>query len=157
MALCAEVARIEALEQAGMAPWSKKAADKIAASIRAHKKELDRRFEHRVLTEIKRRIETVVLPSLLERERKADLVLKTRRGVLNKADYRLLLMCLHPDMVMDPDLKPRYEAAFHLIRSLEVVLLGEKDLPTMGKPLPRTWAEVVVRRRKPGKQAVGVR
>lgn len=158
-AIYAEIARREALEEMGVAPWSKKMGDRLNAAIRAYQKKLDIEFEGRVLHEIRRRIETTVLPSLLERELRANRVLQSRKGLMAKRDYRNILACLHPDWV-DTVLKKRYEEAFHIFKSLEVLLLDEKQMFTGGNELPRTFADLMARRKVKGektKQAMRVR
>jgi len=152
-ALHAELARIEALIELGIAPWTESAKKRLQGAINAHKKKLNLEFEGRVIKEIQRRINSLVLPSLIEREAKATRILKHRKGIMSRASYRLILSCLHPDRVPE-ELKKRYEAAFHLFKELELLMVEEKELSHNVIELPRTYADLMARRRpRPVKQA----
>lgn len=147
-ALQVELARRETLEEAGVAPWTKTAKEKIDAAIRQHKKKLEFEFNSRVVEEVRKRIEQTVLPSLLAREAQARLITKSRKGIMNREDYIKVLSCLHPDRVMDESLKRRYEEAFHLFKGLELLLVSEKEMPVTSTGLPKTWSELMARRKK---------
>jgi hypothetical protein len=145
---------MEALEQAGVAMWTKSAIKKLAGSIRAHRKRLELEFEGRVLCEVRKRIENTVLPSLREREAIAMKIVQSHKGIMSREDYRKILACLHPDRV-DQELKERYEAAFHIFKSLEKVLVKTEPV---GPVVPPRFSDLVLRRRQySAKRAVRVR
>lgn len=145
-ALHAELARLEAFEEMGASPWTKTTGKRLAATIRAHKKKLNLEFEGQVIREIQRRINSLVLPSLLKREAEASRIVKGRKGSMSKEEYRLILSCLHPDRVPE-ELKKKYEAAFHIFKGLEKLLLSEKELPTNVVKLPTTYADLMAHRK----------
>jgi hypothetical protein len=69
-------------------------------------------------------------------------IIKRRDGIMDKKTYTKIRSCLHPDWVLDPKQKQRYEEAFHLFTQLERLILSEKESPTQfGPPLPKTSAE----------------
>jgi hypothetical protein len=156
MAVYVELARMEALEQSGVAMWTKTAREKITGSIRAHKKKLDLEFEGRVLREVRKRIERTVLPSLQEREALARRILDSHKGLMERENYRKIIACLHPDRV-DEELKARYEEAFLIMTGLEKVIVKEKTVPVVST-MPQTWADLMALRRTPKtKRAVKIR
>jgi len=149
-ALHAELARMEVFKEEGVAPWTKSQKERLQGAINAHKKKLNLEFEGRVIKEIQRRINSIVLPSLLKREADASRIVKGRKGSVSKEEYRLILSCLHPDRVPE-ELKKKYEAAFHIFKGLEKLLLDEKELPTNVVKLPTTYADLMARRKvRPG-------
>ena len=153
-ALHAELARMEAYLEQGVSPWTKTQKERLQGAINAHKKKINLEFEGRLIKEIQRRINTIVLPSLLKREAEARLIVKGRKGSVTKEEYRLILSCLHPDRVPE-ELKKKYEAAFHIFKGLEKLLLDEKELPTNVVQLPTTYADLMARRKfRPGKAKI---
>ena len=61
---------------------------------------------------------------------------------MDRATYKKILSCLHPDRV-DASLARRYEEAFNLFTKLEAVLLNEKESPTPSVKMPTTYAEMM--------------
>jgi len=92
--------------------------------------------------------------------------IRERKGIMDRITYRKILACLHPDRVIDPALKKRYEEAFRLFTELEKRVLDEKESPTQFRKMPRTYEELMAmkakvqaerRAKRAGKSNVGVR
>jgi hypothetical protein len=157
MAITAELARRQAIEELGAATWTKTAQEKIDAAIRQHKKNLDFQFERRVQDEVRLRIENMVLPSLRKREDNANRVIRARHGVMSKRTYVKILSCLHPDRVEGELLKKRFEQAFHAFKDLELLLVAEAEKPRPGNDVPDSFEGLMAMRRGRKKGAVRVR
>lgn len=126
---------------------SKSAQEKLAVAIRQHQRRLDLEFEQRLGSEIKRRVDEMVLPSYNESKRHYDAVLSARKGILKRVEFNKLLRCLHTDtarQVSDEDLND----ALNLILRHKVVLLCEADEPTATPPLPKTYEELMALKQK---------
>jgi hypothetical protein len=121
---------------------------KLEIAIRQRTRDLEAKYERRVRDEVQRRLEQTILPRYKERVADADRVLKARKGVIDRATYRKIRACLHPDRVQDPELKARYEEAFNLFNNLESVLLDEKELPTPTLIIPTTLNELMKLKKK---------
>jgi hypothetical protein len=67
---------------------------------------------------------------------------------MDRATYRKIWACLHPDRVADAELKERYSEAFNLFQKLEVVLLTEKEDPSPAPAMPTTYEELQALKRK---------
>jgi transposase len=119
------------------------AQEKLDAAIRQHKKKLDMEFELRVRGELKRHLDMVSLPSYLKEIASLERSIRDRRGIMDRATYRKILACLHPDRQPDPMLKKRYEEAFRLFTELEKRVLNEKESPTQFRNMPRTYDELM--------------
>ena len=119
------------------------AQEKLDAAIRQHKKKLDMEFELRVRGELKRHLDMVSLPSYLKEIASLERSIRDRRGIMDRATYRKILACLHPDRQPDPMLKKRYEEAFRLFTELEKRVLNEKESPTQFRDMPRTYDELM--------------
>ena len=143
MAITAELARKEALEEKAIDAFQfgKTAQEKLDAAIRRHRRKLDQEFDVRVQDEIRERLEATVLPHYKKTEAQYRAIIKSRKGVMDRATYKKILSCLHPDRV-DPSLARRYEEAFNLFTKLEAVLLNEKESPTQSVKMPTTYAEM---------------
>src|SRR5205807_1238738 len=63
------------------------ARKKLDAVIRKHQRALDLDFEQRVRDECRKRIEETILPAYSKSKEEHDDVVKTRRGVMTKAEY----------------------------------------------------------------------
>jgi hypothetical protein len=158
MAITAELARKEALEEkSALDPsWmSKTAQEKLEAAIRQHKRQLDVDFEQRVQAEVQSRIEATILPHYNEKYDLYLSVIKARKGILDRASYRKILAALHPDRQLDPALKKKAEDAFNLFTKIEKLVLDEKESPTGDVPLPKTYADLMARRKTTGKRGNG--
>src|SRR6185312_3255490 len=99
MAITAELARKEALEEKAIDAFqfSKTAHEKIDAAIRQHRRRLNQEFDVRVQDEIRKRLETTVLPHYKKTEAQYQAIIKSRKGVMDRATYKKILSCLHPD------------------------------------------------------------
>jgi transposase-like protein len=137
-----EAIRREAEAQIDPATLSLSAQQKLGAAIRQHQRKLDHEFEARVLAGIQERLEATVLPHYKKTEAQYRVIIKSRKGVMDRATYKKILSCLHPDRV-DPSLARRYEEAFNLFTKLEAVLLKEKESPTPSVKMPTTYAEMM--------------
>lgn len=121
------------------------------AALRAGKRKMEAEFNDRVQEAAKRFIENVILPGYEEKLAEATKIVKNRRGLIKRAQYRLLIGCLHPDKVAHFNLSEadlaRYSEAFQLIHSLELSLLDEQERPTStAAQLPKTLAEMLARK-----------
>jgi predicted transcriptional regulator len=122
------------------------AQQKLDTAIRQKIRQLDVEFERRVQAEIRRYSEEILLPHVTAREMQANQIIKTRKGIMTRDVYRLILGCLHPDRLASgnaEELKNRYERAFNAFTKLELVLCNESEVPRSGaSALPRTWDEM---------------
>jgi hypothetical protein len=128
------------------AALSMTAQQKLEVAIRLQKRKLDAEFDLRLRNEVRKRLEDTILPSYNESYDKHREVIKSRKGVMDKASYRKLIFCLHPDRVANMKneiLSKRFRDAFDLIINLEKRLLDEKESPTELPPLPRTYQELM--------------
>jgi hypothetical protein len=141
-----EQAKREAVAQIDPTTLSLSAQEKLGAAIRQHKRELDLEFEQRVQQEIRKRLNEMVLPSLNKKSADAERIIKSRKGVMTRNEYKKILGCLHPDRVQDSDLKKRYEDAFNLFTKLELVLLDETQSPTYADKMPTNYADLMARK-----------
>jgi hypothetical protein len=142
--------RREGAAQAAVDPaaLSISAQEKLAASIRQHKRKLDLEFEHRVLAECKRRLDEISLPHYAKELAELERSIRSRKRVMDRITYRKILACLHPDRVHDPMMKRRYEEAFRLFTELEKSVLDEKESPTKLRQMPRTYEELMAMKAK---------
>ena len=124
------------------------AQQKIDVAIRQRTDELERQHERDVRDEVQRRLEETILPHYKARLADADRVFKARRGVMDRATYRKIRACLHPDRVQEPQLKARYEEAFNLFNQLEPLLLDEKEMPTQSVVIPTTLSGLMELKKK---------
>jgi hypothetical protein len=144
-AATAEKARKDALEEKTALDPSmlgKTAQERLETAIRVHKKKLDMEFEQRVRIECRRWLEDVSLPHYLKKLEHLERVIYNRKGIMDRATYRKILSCLHPDRVHDEH-KKRYEEAFTLFTDLEKVVLNEKDSPTQFMNWPKTYDDLM--------------
>jgi orotate phosphoribosyltransferase-like protein len=130
------------------ASLSMTAQEKLEAAIRQHKRKLDFEFEARVLAECKSRMDAISLPHYAKELAELERSISSRKGIMDRATYRKILSCLHPDRVSDPLLKKRFEEAFRLFTELEKRVLDEKQSPTTFRKMPRTYEELMAMKRK---------
>lgn len=123
------------------------AQQKFDILIRRHIRDLDAAFEQRVIDEYRRRLDDWVLPYYQQKVDEADAVIKARKGVMTRALFRQILACLHPDNVQDEQRKKRFGDVFGTFRELELVLCSEKELPTETHGMPRTYEDLMKRRK----------
>ncbi|MGD9617438.1 MAG: hypothetical protein AB7H90_20260 [Alphaproteobacteria bacterium] len=129
--------------------FSLTAQQKLDIAIRQRTQELEAMHEKHVRDQVRRRLEETILPLYKERLADAERVLKARKGVMDRATYRKIRACLHPDRVaQEPALQARYEEAFNLFNKLESVLLDEKQLPTPALAVPTTLNELMKLKKK---------
>jgi hypothetical protein len=120
---------------------SMSAQEKLDAAIRQHQRKLDATFERRVLDEIKRRIDEIILPHWKKQIDEAQQLYARRRGLMDKTTFNKIRRGLHPDSRNAISDKVLGEA-FDTFMGLEKFLLNEKDSPTeVGAGLPGSWAE----------------
>lgn len=147
-AVAREQGRREGAVQVDPATLTMSAQQKLDTTVRQHIHKLDVEFEQRVLTECRKRLEETILPSYNKSYAEHQEVIKARKGVMDRATYKKILSCLHPDRVDDAALKKRFEDAFHLFTQMEVVLLDEKQHPTTAMQMPRTYEELMALKQK---------
>jgi transposase len=119
---------------------SKSAQEKLDAAIRQHQRRLDLAFEKRVLDEVRKRLDQIVLPSWQARLDDAERVLKRRSGIMDKNTFNTIRRALHPDSrnaVSDKKLAEAFDA----FMGLEKLLLDEKNSPTEFGGIPSSLAE----------------
>jgi len=164
-----EQGRIEGLREAAenidATALSLTAQQKFDVVLKREMQRLASEFDQQVQAGIKQAIADTILPHYNRMLDHYNRVIKARKGVMNRATYRLILSCLHPDRLAalgkaDEELRARYLRAFHEFSKLEIVLCDEKALPTNEASLPRTVEEWEKRRaeakavRKGHKQAL---
>lgn len=119
--------------------------ERLEAALRAHRKALEREIDQRVHELAHEMIDKTLLARLEEREKRVRHFDAAWRGIFNRAEYQLLLKCLHPDSNCDPE---QYNEAFRLVRQREDVLLKkEARRPVGAEAMPKTLAEMMARRR----------
>jgi hypothetical protein len=124
------------------------AQQKLEIAIRQAKRKLEMEFEVRMQAGIRDAIAMTVLPHYQQKYEEYQQVVATRKGVMDRATYRAILSCLHPDRVQDEALKRRYEKAFNLFTKMELVLLDEKESPSSKFAMPKTYADWMVLKEK---------
>jgi hypothetical protein len=140
-----EMVRREAEAQIDPATLSLTAQQKLESAIRQHKRQLEMDFDRRVGDEIRQRINEIVLPSFNKQRAEAELVIKSRKGVMPRSLFRKILACLHPDQGMG---KAAMTEAFHAFEKLELALCSEKEMPTPTIAFPTNYSELMELRRK---------
>jgi hypothetical protein len=116
------------------------AQEKFDAAVGRYQKMLDQKFERRVLDEIKKRIDEMILPhwkTLIEQSKK---LYEHRRGAMDKQTFNKIRRALHPDSrnsISDSVLAD----AFDTFMQLEKFLLNEKESPTDFSGLPNSLDE----------------
>jgi hypothetical protein len=124
------------------------AQEKLGTAIRQHKRKLDMEFEVRVLDECKRRLNEMSLPQYAKELAELERSISNRKGIMDRATFRKIRACLHPDRVQDEGLKKSFAEAFRLFSELEKRVLDEKQSPTEFRKMPRTYEELMAMRRK---------
>lgn len=114
-------------EQLAAASFSEKSKLTIAHAIEIHKKRLDKTFEHTVNAEVRRRIDSAddaarkaARDAGLENIRLKQLLQQS--ALFTPAEFKLILMCLHPDNAASTEVRAR---AFDLFRQKERRLTGQ--------------------------------
>lgn len=122
------------------------AQEKLKLAIKQAVRKVEADFEQRVMNEVKVRIDEMVLPGYLRRYEEAERIVQSRKGIMKKDVFRLILSCLHPDRVPDGILKDRYAKAFQAFSDLELVLCDEHEKPIETWAMPRSYEEMMKRR-----------
>ena len=116
------------------------AQEKLDAVIRQHKQRLNAEFEKRVLDEVRKRIDEMILPHWKQKIATADKLYKHRRGAMDKATFNKIRRALHPDSRNSISDKMLADA-FDTFMNLEKFLLDETNSPTDLSGLPETLAD----------------
>lgn len=125
------------------------AQQKLDAAVRQHKRKLDAEFESRVLVECNQRLDQLSLPAYVKEMAKLEHSITSRKGIMTKEIFMLILRCLHPDKSASID---KHNKAFHEFNSLEKRLLNEKESPTVFRPMPKSAAEMMAMRKSKAKK-----
>jgi DNA-binding NarL/FixJ family response regulator len=116
------------------------AQHKLDLAIKQHQRQLDIRFEQRVLDEIKHRVDEIVLPEWKKQIAEAKSLYTYRKGIMSKETFNMIRRGLHPDSRHSISDK-RLEEAFNAFMKLEKLLLDEKDSPTPLGDIPSSLAD----------------
>lgn len=122
------------------------AQEKLDTAIRQATRKLEAEFETRLQAALADALNEMVLPQYNKEIAQARQITESRKGIMDRATYRLIASCLHPDRVTDPDQKERYARAFRAFTERELVLCNEKDMPIPATAIPRTYEEMMRRR-----------
>ena len=128
----------EAEAQIDPSTLSLSAQQKLATAIKQHQQKLSAGYQAHIQEEIRKRLEETVLPHYREKQAEAEKVIKSRKGVMDKATFNRIRRCLHPDSRQSVTDKILGEA-FDAFMALEKILLDEKDSPTEFTQLPSTY------------------
>ena len=136
-----------AAETVAIESLSMTAQQKLEAAIRQRLREQDVAFEQRVLKEARSRIESTILPHYNAKYAEAQRVIKSRRGIMSSATFKLIWTCLHSDSRNSVSEKKLNEA-FNAFEAVKLLLCDEKQMPTSDFALPRTYDEMMKRKRE---------
>ena len=104
------------------------AQQKFDTAIKQEKTRLAQSFEQRVSDEIKRRVDEFILPDWRQKIKEAKQIYDRRKGIMDKATFKLIWSALHPDSRKSITDKKLAEA-FDAFSGMEKYLLNEKDSP----------------------------
>jgi hypothetical protein len=127
------------------------AKQKLDSAIRAAVRKVEAEFDVRIRNEVRKRLEETILPSYNKSYAEHQDVIKSRKGVMDRASYRKLIFCVHPDRVAsmkDETLSKRFRDAYDLLINIEKRLLDEKESPTNFPPMPSSYDELMKARQK---------
>jgi hypothetical protein len=124
------------------------AQQKLDVAIRQATRKLEAEIETRCREDLQRWLNEVTLPQYAKELGALERSIRERKGIMDRITYRKILACLHPDRVMDPVLKKRYEEAFRLFTELEKRVLDEKESPTQFRKVPRTYEDLMAMKAK---------
>jgi hypothetical protein len=119
---------------------SMSAQQKFDAAMRAYKAKLDADFNNRVNQRVREFLEETILPKHRQEQEQAYKIMRARKGIMDKASFRLIWSALHPDSRKSISDRKLAEA-FDVFSRLEKLLLDEKQSPTDFQKLPATMAE----------------
>ncbi len=132
-----------------LAAMPKTTREKMEAWKRRVEKGIEAEIEARVRAGIAKHLEEVVYPKYREKEARAEEVIASHKGVITKAEFRALQMCLHPDRRATLD-EAKFNEAFILLEKHKAVLVKPEVAPRVfTNPLPKTAAEFEALRKKP--------
>jgi hypothetical protein len=141
--LAAALAEIEQVRET-LRQLSASAQQQLEAAIRQHKKNLDAEFSQRVEEEVARRMREFVVPHFEEEIALYEKAVKTRKGIMDNAAYRLIWSCLHDDSRKSVSTE-KLNKAFNTWTEAKLKVLDEKENPTLKfkdmPDIPRTAAE----------------
>lgn len=123
------------------------AQQKLTSAIRQHQRALDAEFDKRLQQRLHEVLADTVLPAYNKSYAEYQDVIQARKGVMDKATFNRIRRCLHPDSrnsVSDEKLRE----AFNLFGRLELRLLDESQHPTATFDMPRTYEELMARKRE---------
>lgn len=137
-----ERARIRRNAEAQIDPGSLSlsAQQKLQLCLKQQLRKQEQEYHARIEAAVRRYLD-IESERRQKEQNEAKRVMEARHGLMNRATYKKILVCLHPDWVTDAKQKSRYEEAFREFNKLEKLLLSEKDSPTQFMPIPRTAAE----------------
>ena len=125
------------------------AQQKMAAAIAARKRRLEREFEHRVNQAAMQWVEEIRIPIYEKKLKEIERMLnRPGNAVMTTAEYKKLLMCVHPD-----GLKSRTEEqlaeAFRILTKYKpkMVALDDEGRRQLMGGMPRTREELLRRKR----------
>lgn len=131
---------------------SSSAREKLDASIRQYKKQLDLEVQGRIQAEVRRLLDEHILPSYADKLAKADAIIaadaasrNSRLFPFSPKQYRSILAALHPDDSSSPEKKSEL---FQLFKAKEDRLKNpiDRDEILAKAGMPKTYAEMMARR-----------
>lgn len=131
-----------------VADLSATAQQKLEAAIRRETRRLDLEAHTRAIEESRKLFDEVSLPHYFKVLERVQELIKYKKGVMPRNEYRKILACLHPDMARDGHTK-RFEEAFQLFNQYEARLVSDSEQADlkMVSTLPRTREEMLARKR----------
>ena len=136
----AKLGELIAEPQIARADLSLTAQQKLDAAMRQHKARIDATFHDEVNKRVREFLEETILPRHREEQAQAKRVMDARKGIMDKATFRLIWSALHPDSRKSISDKKLAEA-FDAFSGMEKLLLAEKESPTGYTPLPKSMAD----------------
>lgn len=109
-------------------PLALTAQQKLDSTIKQYKAKIDLILEYTIRERVTKYVDEVLKPLYAKKAEEADKIIKARKGLMRKADYRKIIACLHPDNMEGDPRQERYKEAFILMRQLELVFLNEEEL-----------------------------
>ena len=141
----ARIAELEALLDPST--LSKSSQERLEAFKRAYQKQLDNAFDARVRQGIADVVNDTVLPSYLKDQELYNAVIAAHKGMMTRETFRKILACLHPNSRRSAS-DEALAAAFNIIKKLEFQLVGAKEMERRDTDLPKTYDELMERKRQ---------
>lgn len=133
-------------QRAKFAALEQRLRAQIAREASKQRRQLEAEFDQRRRAEMQRVIEDSVLPAYHREIEQLRILLRSRRGVMPRAKFNKIRNCLHSDRVTDPTLKRRYDEAFSIFMSYELMLISEEEMPLPPTAMPRDFTEMMAMR-----------